>query len=108
MKEQIIDSILNGRLESLASLSISEKKEFDDKIEKVKNDYHINDIVRGLNKIQLDQLENYIDDIKSAMNEVAANLNEKYYRYGVFDGMNITLETFKIKGEIERRFRNVK
>ena len=95
-----ISSIFNGRVEEIASLTDSEKKELREK----KDIVYIEDYVKGLNQKQKKQIAEYFDDAISDVYDEFARMNEKYYKYGFSDGMNVTIESFKLRPEIESRF----
>ena len=95
-----IRNIFNGRVEEIASLTDSEKKELSEK----KDIIYIEDYVKGLTPEQKKQIAEYFDDAISEVYDESARMNEKYYKYGFSDGMNATIESFKLRPEIERRF----
>lgn len=95
-----ISNIFNGRVEEIASLTDSEKKELSEK----KDIVYIEDYVKGLTPKQKKQIAEYFDDAISEVYDESARMNEKYYKYGFSDGMNATIESFKLRPEIEKRF----
>ena len=95
-----ISTIFDGRIEEIASLRDNEVKELDNKKENV----FIEDYVKDLSPRQKQQVAEYFDEVMSEVYCESARMNQKYYKYGFSDGMNATIESFKLRPEIERRF----
>lgn len=96
----LLSDIFESRLEQLACLTDSEKAKLNEK----KKIIYINDYIEGMNKKQKKQAEEYLDDVMSNVYEEVAIMNDRYYRYGVSDGMTMILESFNIRKEVERWF----
>ena len=53
---------------------------------------------------QKKQASEYLDNVMSNVYDKVATMNDRYYRYGVSDGMTMILESFNIRKEVERWF----
>lgn len=100
----IVKDIFQSRIEDIASLTFEEKESLD----KQKEIKDIGDYITGLTEEQKKQANHYLDEVMSDVYDEASGLNEKYYRYGIADGVNIILTSVEINKEVERRFKNVK
>lgn len=99
-KENIIDNIFESRIEELACLTRTEQEELDEEKAKI----GIEDYIEGLTKKQKEQAREFLDNVMSNVYDVSASMNEKYYRYGVSDGVTYILDSCEIREEVERRF----
>lgn len=100
----IVKDIFESRIEDIASLTVEEKESLD----KQKDIIYIEDYITGLSEKQKEEAGEYLDEVMTEVYDEAACLNEKYYRYGFSDGMNVALTSFKIREEVERRFKDAK
>ena len=100
----IVKDIFQSIIEDIASLTFEEKESLD----KQKEIKDIGDYITGLTEEQNKQANHYLDEVMSDVYDEASGLNEKYYRYGIADGVNIILTSVEINKEVERRFKNVK
>lgn len=100
----IVKDIFQSRIEDIASLTFEEKESLD-KQREIKD---IDEYIIGLTDEQKKQANYYLDEVMADVYEEASGLNEKYYRYGIADGVNIILTSTKIRKDVERRFKNVK
>ena len=97
----IIKDIFQSRIEDVAGLTFEEKESLD----KQKEIKDISDYITGLTEEQKKQANEYLDEVMSDVCDEACSLNEKYYRYGISDGVNIILTSVEIRKDVERRFK---
>ncbi len=100
MEKDLISEILDGRVEKISCLDDNEKEELNKKKEVIS----IEDYVKDLTPNQQKMVKEYLDDAMTEVYNEAAKLNEKYYKYGFSDGMNIAIASFKLRPEVEGRF----
>lgn len=100
----IVKDIFESRIEDIACLTVEEKESLDKQREIV----YIEDYITGLTEEQKEQASLYLDEVMTEVYDESASLNEKYYRYGFSDGMNTAITSFKLRKEVERRFKGGK
>ena len=100
MEKGIIKSFYESRVEDISILTESERFDLADK----KNKIQLEDYVKDLSARQKDQIKEYFETVMTNVYDECAEKNEKYYQFGFSDGMNVAIDSFKLRPEIERRF----